>query len=83
LIKIQRRIPEIYMRDWYGDAPNFGYMVFDLTKADPLIRYNLIDVFPVQAYLAVIVCFPGHRTGRRGSAPDQFAWNEVSETAGK
>ena len=43
--KTQRRLPEIYMRDWYGDAPNFGYMVFDLTEADPLIRYNLIDVF--------------------------------------
>ena len=43
--KIQRRIPEIYLRDWYGDAPNFGYMVFDLTEEDPLIRYNLIDVF--------------------------------------
>jgi len=43
--KVQRRIPEIYMRDWYGDAPNFGYMIFDLTEQDPLVRYNLIDVF--------------------------------------
>ena len=43
--KVQRRLPEIYMRDWYGDAPNFGYMVFDLTEKDPLVRYNLIDVF--------------------------------------
>lgn len=34
--KSQRSIPEIYMRDWYGDAPNFSYIVFDLTGVDPL-----------------------------------------------
>lgn len=43
--KLQRKIPEIYLREWYQDAPNFGYFIFDLTKKDPVLRYNLMDVF--------------------------------------
>ncbi|MCB1121987.1 MAG: hypothetical protein KJT03_10585 [Verrucomicrobiae bacterium] len=43
--KLQRKIPEIYLREWYQDAPNFGYLIFDLDKEDPSLRYNLIDVF--------------------------------------
>ena len=43
--KLQRKLPEIYLREWYQDAPNFGYIIFDLRQDDPVLRFNLIDVF--------------------------------------
>ncbi|MCZ6672848.1 MAG: alkaline phosphatase D family protein, partial [Verrucomicrobia bacterium] len=42
--QLQRKIPEIYIREWYNDNPNFGYMVFDLREEDPVMRYILVDV---------------------------------------
>lgn len=48
--KVKRKLPEFYIRDWYRDSSNFGYMAFDLTENDPVMRFNLIDTFGDTAY---------------------------------
>lgn len=49
-VKVKPKLPEIYIRDWYHDSSNFGYMTFDLTENDPVMRYNLIDTFGDTVY---------------------------------
>ncbi len=48
--KIQRQIDEIYIREFYQDAPNFGYLSFDLSLDDPELRFVPIDIFGEQGF---------------------------------
>lgn len=49
-VNIQRQIPEVFVRRHFTDAPNFGYIIFDMTRDDPTLRFNLIDIYGFLGY---------------------------------